>query len=223
MKQKLIAIIFTTLFFAACNNEKAEDVKKDNASTDAAVTDASNNIPALSMDSAGMAEMTKAWMDYATPGAEHAWMAKHTGTWVCDSVKQWMDPSQPPSTNKATETVTMDMNGLYQMTSFSGSTMGQPLKGHSMMGYDKMKKKFVLSWIDNMGSGIVRMEGTYDEASKTLSMAGKQSDPGRKMETDIRQTLKFNDDNSYTLSMYGTGHDGKTEQKFMEGTFKRKR
>jgi hypothetical protein len=167
--------------------------------------------------------MMEAWMDFAKPAAEHAWMAKYAGTWECDSVKQWMDPSQPPTTAKATEIVTMGMNGLYQMTDFNSTMMGQPMMGHGMMGYDKMKKKFVLSWIDNMGSGIVRMEGSYDDATKTLNMTGKQSDPGRKMETDIRQELKYLDENSYTLAMYGTGHDGKSEQKFMEGTFKRKK
>jgi hypothetical protein len=86
-----------------------------------------------------------------------------------------------------------------------------------------MKKMFVSSWIDNLGSGIVRMEGTYDEATKTLNMKGKQSDPGQNKETDIRQEFKFTDDNTFVMTMYGTGHDGVTEQKFMEGTFKRKK
>lgn len=221
MKQNLIAFCLAALLFAACNNEKKTDATTtDDSKTEAPAT---SSIPSAPTDSAGMAAMMEAWMDFAKPGAEHAWMATHAGTWVCDSVKQWMDPSQPPTTAKATDVVTMGMNGLYQMSDFSSSMMGQPMMGHGLMGYDKMKKKFVLSWIDNMGSGIVRMEGSYDDATKTLNLSGKQSDPGRKMETDIRQELKFHDDNSYTLAMYGTGHDGKSEQKFMEGTFKRKK
>ncbi len=224
MKQKLIAFCAAAIFFAACNNEKKTDeTKKDGTDTIENKTETPAAIPAGPTDSAGMAAMMEAWMDFAKPGPEHAWMAKHAGTWVSDSVKQWMDPSQPPTTAKATDVVKMAMNGLYQMSDFSSTMMGQPMMGHGMMGFDKMKKKYVLSWIDNMGSGIVRMEGTYDDASKTLNMMGKQSDPGRKMETDIRQELKFHDDGSYTMSMYGTGHDGKSEQKFMEGTFKRKK
>lgn len=218
MKQQLLTLIAAAFLIAACNNEKKTDGDKKET-----VGDAKATIPPAPTDSAGQAEMMKAWQDFATPGPEHAWMAKSAGTWVCDSVKQWMDPSQPPTTAKATDVVTMAMNGLYQMTDFSSTMMGMPMQGHGIMGYDKVKKKFVLSWVDNMGSGIVRMEGSYDEASKTLNMIGKQSDPGRKMETDMRQELKFHDDGSYTMSMYGTGHDGKSEQKFMEGTFKRKK
>lgn len=105
---------------------------------------------------------------------------------------------------------------------FSSTMMGMPMTGKSLTGYDNAKKKFVSSWIDNLGSGIVRMEGTYDEATKTLHLKGKQSDPGTGGESDIRQEQKWIDDDTYVLSMYGTGHDGK-EQKFMEGTFKRKK
>ncbi len=219
MKRKLIAFAAAAIFFAACNNEKKTDETKGETT---ATPEASSTTPAGPPDSAAIAAMMQAWTDFATPGAEHTWMAKHAGTWVADSVLQWMDPSQPPMVSKATEEVKMIINGLYQITDFSGTMMGQPMQGHGIMGFDKMKKKFVLSWIDNMGSGIVRMEGSYDEATKTLSMAGKQSDPSMKAETDIRQELKFHDDNSYTMTMYGTGHDGK-EAKFLEGTFKRKK
>jgi Protein of unknown function (DUF1579) len=226
MKQKLIAFCAAALLFTACNNEKkADGDKKDTPATEnkTTTTDGKPTAPAGPPDSATQAAMMQAWMDFATPGPEHAWMAKQAGTWVCDSVSQWMDPSQPPTKAKATDVISMGLNGLYQMTDFSSNMMGQPMNGKGLMGFDKMKKKFVLSWVDNMGSGIVRMEGTYDEATKILNMMGKQSDPGSKTETDIRQELKFHDDNSYTMAMYGTGHDEKSEQKFMEGTFKRKK
>ncbi len=217
MKRILFTCLSASVLLFACNNEKKTDEgKKDETKPETTETNTTTAPP----DSAAQAEMMKAWQDFATPGPEHAWMNGHTGTWVCDSVAQWMDPSQPPSYSKATDVVTVAMNGLYQMSDFSSNMMGMEMKGHGIMGYDKMKKKFVLSWIDNLGSGIVRMEGTYDEASKTLTMTGKQSDPGMKKETDMKQVMKFHDDDSYTMTMYGTGHDGK-EAKFMEGTFKR--
>jgi hypothetical protein len=100
--------------------------------------------------------------------------------------------------------------------------MGMPMTGQSTMAYDNAKKMFVSTWIDNLGSGIVYMTGTYDEATKTLNLAGKQTDPMTGKDSDIRQEVKFIDDNSYTMAMYGTGMDGK-EMKFMEGTFKRKK
>jgi hypothetical protein len=225
MKQKLIALCAAAFLFTACGNDKkTEDGKNVNATTENSSDkkETSNTPPPGPPDSAAMAAMQKAWMDFASPGDMHKWMAKAEGSWEGE-ISQWMDPAAPPTKTKATEVVKMSMNGLYQMVDFSSEMMGQPMMGHSIMGYDNMKKMFVSSWIDNLGSGIVRMEGTYDEATKTLNMKGKQSDPGQNKETDIRQEFKFTDDNTFVMTMYGTGHDGLTEQKFMEGTFKRKK
>ena len=216
MKKILLTCLSVSIILFACNNEKKTDESKKNETE----TTETNNTSTAPPDSAAQAEMMKAWQDFATPGPEHAWMNNHAGTWACDSVAQWMDPAQPPTFSKATDVVTVAMNGLYQMSDFSSNMMGMEMKGHGMMGFDKMKKKFVLSWIDNLGSGIVQMEGSYDEATKTLNMSGKQSDPGLKKETDMRQVLTFHSDDNYTMTMYGTGHDGK-EAKFMEGIFKR--
>jgi hypothetical protein len=226
MKQKLIAFAAAVFLLAACNNEKkAEGDNKETASAEnkTETSDIKKDAPAGPPDSAAMAAMQKAWMDFATPGDMHKWMAKSAGTWSSDSVAQWMDPAAPPTYNKASSVEKVIMNGLYMEGSFTSNMMGMPMTGKSLTGYDKAKKKFVTSWIDNMGSGIVRMEGTYDEATKTLNMKGKQSDPGTGGESDIRQEQKWIDDNTYVLTMYGTGHDGVSEQKFMQGTFKRKK
>ena len=163
----------------------------------------------------------RAWQDFMTPGPMHQWLAKHAGTWTAE-LKQWMDPAAPPSQSTGSEVVTMAMNGLYQYADFSTEMMGMPMMGHSITGYDNAKKMFVVAWIDNLGSGIVVMTGHYDEATKTLQLKGKQTDPLTGQDSDIRQENKYIDDDTYIMTMYGAGMDGK-EQKFMEGTFKRKK
>lgn len=218
MKQKLIGLAAILFLLTACNNEKkGEADKKDSPGTDSTAENQDMK-PKEPLDSAAMA---KGWMDFATPGAMHQWMAGHAGTWEGE-VSQWMDPAAPPVKSMASSEIKSIMNGLYLTDQFSGNMMGQPFSGQAVMGYDNVKKKFVSTWIDNMGSGIIYMEGTYDEASKTLHLAGKQSDPSTGGQTDIRQEQKWLDQDTYVLSMFGTGHDGK-EAKFMEGTFKRKK
>ncbi len=167
------------------------------------------------------ADPMKAWQNFMTPGEHHKKLAKEAGTWEAE-VSQWMDPSAPPTKSKATNVVTMTMNGLYQIGNFSSTMMGMPMQGMSTVGYDNAKKMYVMSWIDNLGSGIVRMSGTYDEATKTLNLKGTQTDPMTGGESAIREEIKYIDNDSYTMTMYGAGMDGK-EMKFMEGTFKRKK
>lgn len=220
MKKKLLTLFAAGLLLAACNNEKKKDTDGERKETVSATNKEEGKGPATASpaDTAGASQR---WAEFMTPGPMHQWLAKQAGTWEAE-VSSWMDPSAPPSKEKATEVVKMSMNGLYQEGDFSSTMMGMPMMGHSVMGFDNMKKKFVSTWIDNMGSGIIMMEGDYDEAGKTLNMKGKQSDPGLKMETTIRQELKFQDDNNYTMTMYSTGPDGK-EMKVMEGKFTRKK
>jgi hypothetical protein len=116
----------------------------------------------------------------------------------------------------------MAMNGLYQIANFSSNMMGMPMTGQSTVGYDNAKKMYVLFWIDNLGSGIVKMSGNYDATGKTLNLKGTQTDPMTGGDSEIREEIKWIDDDSYIMTMFGAGMDGK-EMKFMEGTFKRKK
>src|SRR5258707_1508145 len=79
-----------------------------------------------------------------------------------------------------------------QVPGSDGKMMEMEFKGMAVEGYDNVKKKFVSSWIDNMGTGIMNSEGTYDEASKTLTYTAEY-EPMPGMKTKVRQTLKLAD------------------------------
>lgn len=218
MKHLTIALCASSILLFSCNNsnEKTETSKTDTTTkAQPATTDAA---PATMPDSAAM---MKAWQDFATPGAMHKWMEKTNGTWEAE-VSQWMDPAAPPTKAKAVNVQSSALGGRYVIGKFSSTMVGQPMEGISTMAYDNAKKEFTSTWIDNMGTGIVHMSGTYDEATKTLNLKGHQTDPMTGKDTDIREEMKMIDDDTYTMTMYGAGMDGK-EMKFMEGTFKRKK
>ncbi|NCU02346.1 MAG: DUF1579 domain-containing protein [Chitinophagaceae bacterium] len=206
---KQIAYLLFLVAFAACNNE----TKTEATATDTPATATTTETPP--MDSAAMA---KAWQDFATPGDMHKWMASHAGTWEAE-ISSWSSGPEPTK-SKATEVVKMTLNGLYQIANMNGTMMGMPFEGQSTLAYDNAKKQFALTWIDNMGSGLLMMTGQYDAATKTLNLKGTQTDPSTAKDMNVRQEQKFIDDDTYTLTMYGDGPDGK-EMKFMEGTFKR--
>lgn len=210
MKRITLLFCAVTFLVVACNNESKDEkpVASDSSGTSSAP---------VPYDTTGM---TKAWENFMTPGAMHRWMAKMDGTWEAD-VTGYMDPANPEK-SKATNVVSTFMNGLYQDGKFSSNMMGMPFEGRSTMAYDNSKKLFVSTWIDNMGSGIIYMTGTYDSIGKVLNFKGFQTDPMTGKDAEIREVVKVIDDDSYIMEMYGTGMDGK-ETKFMEGTFKRKK
>jgi Protein of unknown function (DUF1579) len=218
MKRITLTICSATLLLLSCNNSADDKTATASADTTNKMADVKTETAAPPMDSAAM---MKAWMDYATPGAMHTWMAKTNGTWEAE-VSQWMDSKAPPTKVKATNVQTSSMGGRYVIGKFTSNMMGQPFEGMSTMGYDNAKKMFVSTWVDNMSTGITHMTGTYDEATKMMNLKGHQTDPATGKDSEIREEMKMIDDNTYTMTMYGPGMDGK-EMKFMEGTFKKKK
>ncbi len=155
----------------------------------------------------------KAWQAFMTPGDAHKMLASATGTWHQD-MTMWMAPDTPPEKSTSTAENKMILNGLYQQSTHTGNFGGMPFEGISVTGYDNAKKIFVSTWIDNMGSGMMYMEGTWDDANKTINMKGKQTDPLTGKSIDIRETLKIVDDKNHVMEMFET-REGK-ERKIME-------
>ena len=114
----------------------------------------------------------------------------------------------------------MIMNGLYQRSTHSGEMMGMPFMGEAITGYDNAQKKFLSTWIDNFGSSIMFMEGSYDKTTDTLTTTGNMMDPASGKEIEVRQVLTKVSEDKHTFEMYMT-MDG-NETKTMEITYKRK-
>jgi len=161
----------------------------------------------------------KKWMDYMTPSDVHKMMAASDGEWNME-IQMWMDPNAPAQSMKASCVNKMILGGRYQESINTGSFNGMPFKGHSLTGWDNARKIFVSTWIDNMGTGIMYMEGPWNDATKTMELKGKMTDPMTGQVKDVRQTMKMVDDNTQVMEQYDT-KDGK-EYKSMVIKFTRK-
>lgn len=157
-------------------------------------------------------EMQK-WMDYMTPSDVHKMMAEWDGTWQED-IKMWMAPGTPEQTMKATVECKMILGGRYQEQRHNGMMMGMPFEGYSLTGWDNNRKVFTSTWMDNMSTGMMYMEGTWDAATKSMTLKGKMTDPMTGKMIDIRQVLYITGKDTQKLEQYST-IDGK-EFKSME-------
>jgi hypothetical protein len=154
-------------------------------------------------------EMMAMMMELAKPGENHKLLAGVVGTWDY-KVKFWMSPDAPPmeSGGKCAARTAMDgryvisdHTGKMQMPGPDGAMMDTQFAGMGIEGYDNAKKKFVASWIDNMGTGIMNMEGTYDAGSKTLTyLAEYEPMPG--MKTKMHEVIKIADKDHRTIEFF---------------------
>lgn len=211
MKPLISVCSFAVLFtIASCNDTattETPEAKTDSPST--ATTTAAT--PPPQVDSAtGMKNMA----EYKTPGDVHAMLAKSNGKWNVET-SMYMAPGAPPTVSKGSVVNKMILGGRYQVSEFKGTMMGEPFEGVSTLGYDKHRNLFENTWVDNMGTGITKMTGPWDDATKSITFTGKMMDPMTKQEMDVKQVFKIVDDNTQQMEMFGVMPD-KSEMKFME-------
>src|SRR5260370_41788950 len=131
------------------------------------------------------ADMMKQMMEMSKLNENHKLLSSLDGNWDY-TIKFWMnhDPNAKPPESKGTATrqsvmggryVMMDVSGKMQMPGEDGKMKDMQFKGMGLEGYDNIKKKFVASWIDNMGTGIEFSEGTYDPATKTFTYTSEMA------------------------------------------------
>ena len=174
------------------------------------------------------ADEMKQMMELAKTNENHKLLASMAGTWKY-TVKMYMDPSGKPteSTGTAVRTAVMDgrylsgdYSGKFKMPGADGKMMDMNFKGMSMDAYDNVKKKFVSGWVDNMGTGIMITEGTYDAATKTFTYTGEfEMMPGSKMK--VREVLKMPDATHMAMEYYEDRGQG--EAKTMEINYTKKK
>jgi hypothetical protein len=91
-------------------------------------------------------------------------------------------------------------------------------KGMGIEAYDNVKKKFVASWIDNMGTGIELSEGTYDATSKSFTYTA-EVEPVPGMKSQAREVLQLTDKDHMSLEWFE--NQGGQEKKTMEINYTR--
>ena len=176
------------------------------------------------------AEMMKQMMEMAKLNENHKLLADMVGTWSY-TVKMWMnpDPNAKPEESKGTAVrkaimdgryVVMDVTGKMEMPGADGKKKQVTFKGMGLEGYDNVKKKFVGTWMDNMGTGIMMSEGDYDSATKTFTYNSEvEMVPG--MKTKVREVLKMTDKDHMVFEWYEDR--GGQQAKTMEISYTRKK
>jgi Protein of unknown function (DUF1579) len=201
----LIAVCFLTVIVAVSN------LSGQDQATPASSPPVATSPVAAPAGSPGEADMMKEMMELSKLNENHKMLGSLSGTWNY-TVKFWMngDPNSKPQESKGTAVRKPLWNGRYYMLDVSGK-MQIPgpdgkmkpfnFKGMGLEGYDNAKKKFVSTWMDNLSTGIMMAEGTYDPDTKSITYTGEY-EPMPGMKQQVREVVKIEDKNHHTLEWY---------------------
>jgi hypothetical protein len=138
----------------------------------------------------------EAWAQAPTEvTAEHKELAKLAGTW--DTVMKG-----GPTETKGTATFTVECGGLWVASDFK--TSDDSFSGRGMDSYNATTKKYISVWFDSMSTSPLIFEGTWDEATNTMTQTADGKGPnGEKIK--FKSVTKHPDDNHMEFVLYMVG------------------
>jgi hypothetical protein len=148
-------------------------------------------------------EMMKRMMEMATPGPAHKALEPLVGDFDVVS-KFWMggDESNVMESKGSVKSKWI-LDGRFLQEEFEGDMMGMKFKGFGLTGYDNMRKQYVSIWMDTMGTGIMKSEGTADSDNKVFTFTGKMDEPATgEKDKPVKFVTKIISNDKHTFEMY---------------------
>ena len=152
------------------------------------------------------------------PSPEHEWLKKNDGDWAVECA-YFMAPGTDPIEVQGNEKSTM-LCDFWSAGLFEADMLGSVMQGHSTIGFDPVKKRFVCTWKDSSTPFLYIFEGDLDETGQILSFEGENYDPVRQCQAIYRSRIEFlsDDEKILNLSVESEG----SEIPILEYRYKRK-
>lgn len=144
-----------------------------------------------------MMEGMKRWIETTKPGKHHQVLESHVGTWDV-TFRMWMDPSAPPMETKGVSEVKWIMGKRFVLEDYKGEMLMPdetgmqmkkvPYEGMGTLGYDVYRNMYTGTWLSNIQTNVLTMNGSMEPGSKVLRMFGEMDEP---MLNVIGRTVKY--------------------------------
>ena len=153
------------------------------------------------------AEMMQAWHKAATPADGHKRLEPMVGTFKT-KVTFVMAPGAPPNVGEGTSEHRWVLGGRYVEQSYKGDSMGMPFEGLGYTGYDNAQGKYVGTWMDTFGTGVMNSLGVGKPTAKEIKFDSVAIEPsGKKILFDC--VVRIQDKNKHSFEMWTKAPNGK--------------
>ena len=171
---------------------------------------------------AKMQECMVACAEAATPGPEHARLAKGVGTWK-GQVTMYM-PGMDPMKSECVTTITSKLDGRFFECETKGdmAEMG-PFEGYGITGFDNVSKEYTTIWYDCMGTGMAIGTGELSSDGATMTWTLTYNCPVKKGPIQMRQIERVTGPDTMVLEMHGPNPLTGEDSKMMEISYKREK
>jgi hypothetical protein len=159
--------------------------------------------PAATSEEAMMAQ----WQQVMTPSAGHARLMPMVGSWKATTTIT-MAPGAPEEVSTGTSVHRLVLGGRFIEQTYKGTTMGMPFEGIGYTGYDNAQQRYVGTWMDTFGTGVMRALGVGRPTDEKIDFVAETIEPsGNKRVFDTTIRIRHHGHHSY--EMWTKGPNGK--------------
>ncbi len=184
-----------------------------------------SSIVAFAQEQPKMTAEEKAQMDAmmkaGAPGDAHKKLSYMVGTWDATVKMYPMQPAAPVQQSTAVAESKWVLGGRFVQEMVTGNFMGMPFSGIGYTGYDNIKKQYIGTWMDNMGTSVMISSGG-PTGDKTYEFSSTMDDPMSGKSMPVKEKMTVIDDDHHVMEMWAPAPDGKM-MKMMEITYTRKK
>ena len=157
--------------------------------------------------SADMSEQALAeWIASAAPAAQHLRLQKLSGRWTVHQ-RDWMGAGAPWNEADGEALWRPMLGGRFMQVELATALKGHPYHGIGVLGFHRDTGKYVATWMDDFGTSLLKLEGDWDEASRTLSLAGYLGAYGDPRTRWVMKQI-WRDDDHLTVEWWGPAAGG---------------
>lgn len=156
-----------------------------------------------------MDEQMQAWMKYAEPSTEHAFLAKLQGNWKA-KVTMWMQPGGKAEESEGKCSNEMIFGGRFLHSKFHGNMPFGEFHGMSIDGYDRLNEKYTAVWLDSMGTMMMLFEGQAEGNVRTMTC--EYTNPMTGKPSTMKAATTVVSEREHRYESWAEGPDGKMFQ-----------
>jgi hypothetical protein len=153
-------------------------------------------------------EMMAQWQAAMTPSAGHARLMPMVGTWRATTTFT-MAPGAPAQVSTGTSVHRLVLGGRHLEQNYKGTSMGMPFEGMGFTGYDNVQKRYVGTWMDTFGTGVMNSVSVGRPTDERIDFVCEAIEPsGQKKVFDA--IIRVRDHAHHSYEMWTKGPDGKS-------------
>ncbi len=156
---------------------------------------------------AGRDRAMTAWHKAMTPAAAHQRLDPIVGKFRARS-QFWAGVGAPPESGEGESDHLWVLGGRFIEQRYRGKIADMPFEGIGFTGFDNVQRKYVGSWIDTMGTGMMNSLGVGQPTNGEIAFVSEIHEPTGRRQT-FRSIIRIANGDRHSYELWTAGPDGR--------------